>query len=67
LPLGIRIPPDNLFLGLASAVLALGLYLLLTRTKVGKSMRATADNPELARVSGINTESVIRWTWAFML
>ena len=64
LPLDIRIPPDNLFLGLASAVLVLGLYLLLTRTRAGKSMRATADNPELAQVSGINTQAVIRWTWA---
>ena len=27
-------------------------------------MRATADNPELARVSGINTQLVIYWTWA---
>jgi branched-chain amino acid transport system permease protein len=26
-------------------------------------MRATADNPDLARVTGIDTEGVIRWTW----
>lgn len=64
LPLGIRIPPDNLFLGISAALMAVGLYLLLTHTKVGKAMRATADNPELARVSGINTERIIHWTWA---
>ena len=27
-------------------------------------MRAMADNPELAQVSGINTELVVAWTWA---
>jgi branched-chain amino acid transport system permease protein/neutral amino acid transport system permease protein len=31
---------------------------------MGKAMRATSDNEELARVSGINTERVIWWTWA---
>jgi branched-chain amino acid transport system permease protein/neutral amino acid transport system permease protein len=39
------------------------LYLFLQRTKMGKAMRATADNMELARVSGIDTERVIMWTW----
>jgi branched-chain amino acid transport system permease protein/neutral amino acid transport system permease protein len=27
-------------------------------------MRATSDNAELARVTGINTEHVLWWTWA---
>jgi branched-subunit amino acid ABC-type transport system permease component len=26
-------------------------------------MRATADNPELARISGINPDRVVRWAW----
>ena len=63
LPLGIRVRPDQLFiLGLALLLVFL-IYLLLEKTKMGKAMRATADNPELARVSGINTERVILWTW----
>jgi branched-chain amino acid transport system permease protein len=47
---------------LAFALVAL-IYLLLEKTKMGKAMRATADNPELAQVRGINTERVIAWTW----
>ncbi len=63
LPLGIRVRPDQLFiLGLALLLVFL-IYLLLEKTKMGKAMRATADNPELARVTGINTERVILWTW----
>lgn len=64
LPLDIRIPPDNPFLGLVAVVFIAALYLFLTRTRTGKAMRATADNPELARVTGINTERIIWWTWA---
>lgn len=60
---GVRVRPDQLFiLGLA-VVLILAVYLLLERTKMGKAMRATADNADLARVSGIDTNRVIFWTW----
>ena len=63
LPLGIRVQADQLFiLGLAFVLVAL-VYLLLERTKMGKAMRATANNPELAQVRGINTEKVIAATW----
>jgi len=63
LPLGLRVQADQFFiLGLA-LVLVIAIYLLLERTKMGKAMRATANNPELAQVRGINTERVIAWTW----
>jgi neutral amino acid transport system permease protein len=39
-------------------------HALLSRSTLGKSMRALADNPDLARISGINVDRVIRSTWA---
>jgi len=63
LPLDIRVPPDYLFLGAAAGIMALLLQVFLARTRIGRAMRATADNPVLARVSGINTEATIRWAW----
>lgn len=39
------------------------LHLVLQNTKIGKAMRAVADNIDLARVSGINVEEVVLWTW----
>lgn len=66
LPMGVRIPPDGLFIMALTLALVVALYLFLTRTKMGKAMRATSDNPELARVSGINTQHVIWWTWAIV-
>jgi branched-chain amino acid transport system permease protein len=43
--------------------LMLGMHLLLQQTKLGKAMRAMADNRSLAQVTGIPTERVIRSTW----
>lgn len=63
LPADISIAPNHLFVGASALVLAIALHLLLTRTKQGKAMRATSDNPDLARASGINTDRVLLWTW----
>jgi len=61
--IGVQVQADQIFiLVLAFAMVAL-IYLLLGKTKMGKAMRATANNPELAQVRGINTERVIAWTW----
>ena len=48
--------------GLAIAAIIV-LHLILQNTKIGKAMRAVADNIDLARVSGINVERVVLWTW----
>lgn len=39
------------------------LHAFLTRSRLGKAMRAMSDNPTLARLSGINTERVVQITW----
>lgn len=46
-----------------SGIALVALHFLLQKTKVGKAMRAVADNLDLARVSGINVERVVLWTW----
>ena len=43
--------------------LMVGVHVLLQRTKLGKAMRAMADNQDLARITGIPTERVIKATW----
>lgn len=48
---------------IAAIALIAALYYLLQSTKIGKAMRAVADNPELAKVAGINVKAVIIWTW----
>ena len=60
---GLRITPDQLFVLGLTAVSVVGLHLFLTRTTLGKAMRATSINPQLARVTGIDVDRVIRATW----
>ena len=45
-------------------VLMFAIHRLLTRTTMGKAMRALSDNMDLASVSGIDVDRVIRFTWA---
>ena len=63
LPMGIKIRPDQILMLFVAFILIGLLHLFLQNTKMGKAMRATADNMELALVSGIDTEKIIIWTW----
>lgn len=59
----IRLPfYDLVVVGLAIATI-FGLHYLLQNTKIGKAMRAVADDLDLARVTGIKVDRVILWTW----
>ena len=51
-----------MIVGLAISVM-IAVQLLLTRTRLGKAMRATAANPGLAQASGIATDRVIDAAW----
>ena len=42
---------------------AIALHFFLSRSKLGRAMRAVSDEPELAAVAGLDTEKVVRWTW----
>ena len=60
---GIRVTPDQLCsLGL-TALLVGAMHLLLTRSHIGRAMRAVSENPALARIVGIDVAAVIRTTW----
>jgi branched-chain amino acid transport system permease protein len=48
---------------LASVLVAIGLFVLLTRTRVGTAMRASVDNPELLRLFGGKPDQVAALAW----
>ena len=66
LPLGagLRATPDQLLTLAVAATLVLLVHLLLTRTTIGRSMRAVSENPALAGVVGVDVRRVIRVAWA---
>jgi branched-chain amino acid transport system permease protein len=45
-------------------VLVIGLYLLLYRTRIGKALRAVAQNPEGALAIGLNTDRIFSFAFA---
>jgi branched-chain amino acid transport system permease protein len=53
----------QLLLILFTAIVVVALHFFLTRSRMGKAMRAMADNADLARISGISTDHVVRTTW----
>lgn len=59
----VRISVLNAFI-IALALAMMGvLHTLLRATKIGKAMRATSDNRELAQIRGINTDRVTMSVW----
>ena len=46
-----------------TAISVVTLHFMLTRTKIGVAMRATAEDPELASVLGININNVQLFSW----
>jgi branched-chain amino acid transport system permease protein len=60
---GLRVTPDQMLVIGLTIGLMVALQLLLTRTTLGRAMRATAMNPALARVAGVDTDAVVRATW----
>jgi len=49
---------------IVSGLVALGLYLFISRSRLGKTLRAAADNPEAATYMGINVDAAYRVAFA---
>ncbi len=60
---GLVVKPDHLWIVCGAVGLVVAVHLFLTRTKMGKAMRAMSDNMDLALVTGIPAERVIMGTW----
>jgi len=59
----IMTPIQLTVIGLSLALTG-GIFAMLRYTGIGRAMRATADNLELATIRGVNTERTFIWTWA---
>lgn len=55
---GIRLPVAQLMAGGITLAIILGLFLLLTRTEVGRAIRATSQNRLGAELVGVNTQRI---------
>ncbi|AGT09153.1 branched-chain amino acid ABC transporter permease [Paracoccus aminophilus] len=60
---GLSLRTSQLITLVVTAIACWLLFRFLNRTKAGKSMRAYSDNEDLALLSGIDPERVVRLTW----
>jgi neutral amino acid transport system permease protein len=61
--MGVRIRVFDILVTMMAIGAIAFLHYLLQNTKIGKAMRAVADDIDLARVTGINVDRVVMWTW----
>ncbi|MBL8560876.1 MAG: branched-chain amino acid ABC transporter permease [Gemmobacter sp.] len=60
---GLAIKGSQAVTVITAAVTVAALFWFLQKTRTGKSMRAFADNEDLALLSGINPDRVVQVTW----
>ncbi len=59
----IVVTEPQIILFILTIVCVVSLHVFLSRSRLGKAMRAMSDNPDLARASGINTNLIVAVTW----
>ena len=60
---GLAIKTSQVLTVVVVLVLVAAMFWFLQKTKIGKSMRAYSDNEDLALLSGVDPEKVVRVTW----
>jgi len=60
---GVRATPDQLLSLAVSALLVFAVHLLLTRTAIGRAMRAVSENQQLAALAGVDVRRTIQIVW----
>ncbi len=61
---GAVITRTQLLILVVAGVMMMGLVVLVEKTRLGRAMRATAENPRIAALMGVNANSVIVATFA---
>jgi branched-chain amino acid transport system permease protein len=56
--------PKQILILAVSTIMMIGLILLVNKTKLGRAMRATSENPRIAGLMGVNANYVIAATFA---
>ena len=61
---GAILAPKQILILVVAATMMAGLLLLVHRTRLGRAMRATAENPRIASLMGVDANGVIAATFA---
>ena len=61
--LGAGIYPQEALMPVVTAFMLLGLAIIYRTTRLGRALRATAENPDAAQLMGINTKRMIGYSY----
>jgi branched-chain amino acid transport system permease protein len=61
---GIFVTRTGLFIFVSSILMMVGLFLIVQRSKMGRAMRAVAEDKEIASLMGVDVDRVIAFTFA---
>lgn len=61
--LGATVTPIRILIVIVAGAAIFGFHLFLHQTNIGRAIRATSDNRELAEATGIDTERVVLYVW----
>jgi branched-chain amino acid transport system permease protein len=60
---GVSVDSVNIFVIIVALVLMVGLQILITRTRIGRAMRAVAQDRDAAALMGVNVDRIIMFTF----
>lgn len=60
---GLRATPDQLLSLGVTLIAVIVIHLMMTRTGIGRSMRAVSENPALSGIAGIDARKVVMVVW----
>lgn len=60
---GLRATPDQLLSLGVTLIAVIVIHLMMTRTGIGRSMRAVSENPALSGIAGIDVRKVVMVVW----
>ena len=60
---GIFLSRSGIFIFVTSVLMMIGLYIIVQRTKLGRAMRAVAEDKEIAALMGVNVDWIIALTF----
>jgi branched-chain amino acid transport system permease protein len=59
----VTLPNAKIFSAVVSVIFAIGLVIYMKKSKLGRAIRATAQNPRAAKILGVDTEKVYATTF----
>ena len=61
----IHVVSIRIFAGLVAVALIVGSHLLIQKTRIGRAMRATFQDTDMARLTGVDVDRIYMFTFAF--